>query len=258
MLFFPQLQTGAMAQYPLARRHKVRTVVNELLDGRQVKYFDSGATRVHWQFQFAGLTDAELQALQTLFDNCEGRLNTFTLLDPADNLFAWSETFSNAAWTVGPLLTLSASDSDPWGTTRATRIVNNGAAVQEVMQTLGIPANYQYCLSAWARGSAFTLARGPQRIDVPASAEWRRVVASGQNSVTGDLVAAGIEIPSGGDIEIAGMQLEAQIAPGGYRRTSSRHGVYPATRFEEDAFTVKTVSPANHSVTLRLVSALSS
>ena len=37
MLYFPQLSTGAVGQYPIQKRRLTRTVVNEAFDGARFK-----------------------------------------------------------------------------------------------------------------------------------------------------------------------------------------------------------------------------
>src|SRR5258708_422791 len=108
MAVFPQLTTGAAALYPVTRVRKTRTVVNDLGDGRRVVYGDPNGGRQEWELRTAGLTGAEWNAIQGLFNVVEGRLGTFTFLDPAGNLLARSEEFGDPAWTNGPALQLTA------------------------------------------------------------------------------------------------------------------------------------------------------
>src|SRR5205814_2286177 len=99
---------------------------------------------------YAELVDDEVTSLTEFFSRTEGSLNSFTFLDPTDNLFSWSEQFDEAAWEKGPLLASTAGETDPAGTTRALRIVNNAGAPQTVEQTLNIPTSYMYTLSFYA------------------------------------------------------------------------------------------------------------
>ena len=66
MPYFPQLATGAMGQYPLAKRRLARTVVNEAGDGRKVKLADAGAVTTEWRLRFDDLTDGEMETLHEL------------------------------------------------------------------------------------------------------------------------------------------------------------------------------------------------
>ena len=76
---------------------------------------------------------------------------TFTFLDPAGNLLLQSENFGAPAWTNGALIQLTAGVSDPFGTTRATRVVNAGIGGGSGRADAGVPGNYPYCLSVWAK-----------------------------------------------------------------------------------------------------------
>ena len=121
MLVFPQLTTGAVALYPVTRQSALRTVVNTLSDGSTVIYSDPDAAQTMWEIQAKGLTAAEWNSIEALFDAVSGQWQTFTLLDLAGNLFADSELLTSGAWTNGALISLTAGIGDPLGTTRATR-----------------------------------------------------------------------------------------------------------------------------------------
>ncbi len=79
---------------------------------------------MRWQLQYSGLTDAEWGSIEELFEAAEGRLTTFTFLDPIDNLFVWSENWTNLVWTADPLLQLVSGVQDPLGTTNAMQVTN--------------------------------------------------------------------------------------------------------------------------------------
>src|SRR6266581_3951130 len=66
MLFFPQLSTGAVGQYPIQKRRLSRTVVNEALGGARVKLPDPNASAVEWTLDFQALSDNERDALAQL------------------------------------------------------------------------------------------------------------------------------------------------------------------------------------------------
>src|SRR5579872_4150270 len=123
MLVFPQLTT-----YPLAKRSIQRTVVNALGDGTVDRFPDPDAAALAWELRMKGITLAEWNSVQALFSAASGRWLTFTFLDPAGNLLAQSENFGVSPWTNGALLQLTPGISDPFGTTRATRVINAGAA----------------------------------------------------------------------------------------------------------------------------------
>src|ERR1700758_2351745 len=98
MFYFPQLTTGAVGQYPIEKRRLSRTLVNEAPDGTRFKLADTGATAIEWTLDFPPMNDAERYALPLLYGNVEGRLSTFTFLDPTDNLLCWSEKLDDPVW----------------------------------------------------------------------------------------------------------------------------------------------------------------
>src|SRR5262249_28067481 len=98
MACFPQLLTGASSQYPIRKRSAYRTIRNLCLDGREIKLTDPAASAIDWTLTFEELIDDEISALRDFFGSVEGRLGTFTFLDPTDNLLAWSERFDEAVW----------------------------------------------------------------------------------------------------------------------------------------------------------------
>src|SRR5947208_3141209 len=115
MAVFPQLTTGAATMYPVVRKSKTRTVVNELADGRRVTDVDADARTLEWELQLRGLVVAEWNAVEALFAAVRGRLGTFTFLDPAGNLLARSEEFVDPVWTNGAAIQLTPGMTDPFG-----------------------------------------------------------------------------------------------------------------------------------------------
>jgi len=62
-LFYPQLSSGALAQYPIRRVHLTRPVVNVLPDGTTVAMPDVGASRLLWELSY---TDLELEDVNAI------------------------------------------------------------------------------------------------------------------------------------------------------------------------------------------------
>jgi len=246
MPVFPQLSTGAAALYPVTRRNKTRTVVNEAMDGRLVVYQDIDGVMNEWELRAKGLTGNEWSAIEAIFQAVQGRLQTFTFLDPAGNLLARSEEFGDPAWTNGAAIQLTPGTSDPVGTTRATRAVNSGQAVQAVAQVLAVPGNYQYALSVSARtdgnsGVTLTASAGSGNAaqTFALDTQWRRIsmlVALGQSTQS---VTFGAQLAAGASAHFFGMQVDAQLAPSDYKKTGARGGVINHARFAADALTVR-------------------
>ena len=164
-LFYPQLTSGALAQYPLQKTQVTRTIKNVLPDGNMVLLPDSGAKRTLWQLQYSNLSLADVQLLQSHFTACKGPLSAFTFIDPTANMLMSSSDLTTAAWQKSGLLQVQANIVDPFGGTAAYLITNDGQNAQELSQILQVPANYQYCFSLYAAAVQQTMLtlfqRGP-------------------------------------------------------------------------------------------------
>jgi len=260
MRVFPQLATGASAQFPVRKRHLVRTVVNECADGRSIQWSDDGASRVEWEIDFSGLSDAERGSIEQLFAEAEGRLHSFVLLDPAGNLLAWSEDLEKAVWEKSPLLQVWPGAADPLGSRRAARIRNDSGAPAIVQQTLNVPAWFWYAFSVYARsdaaGSIGLYRRTTAQVQAAPTAvgpEWKRVVVSGRFSGNEESVQFGVEVAPGAEIELFGFQAEAQPGASGYKRPLAAGGVYTRARFADDFLEVTASGPQSHAARVRLM-----
>ncbi len=248
MLYFPQLGSGATVQYPYVKRRVYRTISNMLADGRRLRLADTGGARIQWEFTFKALSDQERLVLENFVRAVEGRLGEFTLLDPSDNLLVWSENLNAGAWTKGPLLSISGGV-----------VANTGTAAQSIQQTISGPGWFCYCFSLYARGAAgaaVTLYRSTggvtEQREHRLSENWKRLALSGRTGTTAESVTFGLTVPAGATVEVAGIQAEAQPAPSTYRKTTTRSGVYPNARFEDDAFATVSEGPGQHSCRVRI------
>jgi hypothetical protein len=246
MAVFPQLATGAGALYPVVRRKRARTVVNELDDGRTVAYSDADAGRKEWELRASALTEGEWEAVEALFGTVKGRLETFTFLDPAGNLLARSEEFGDPVWTNGALIQLTPGMADPLGTTRATHVVNAGAAVGSVAQTIPAPGWYTYAMSVWARsagGASVTLrataGAGNATQTLTLSAAWQRHWLGVALGLAEASVTFAVDVPAAAALDLFGMQVEAQPGVSDYKKTSAQGGVYLKARFSADELVVR-------------------
>jgi hypothetical protein len=254
MFYFPQLSTGSVGQYPIQKRRAMRTVVNEAADGRQYKLADARATAVEWTLTFQTLTDTERDALLTLWGNVEGRLGSFTLLDPTDNLLLWSEDLTQAAWTHNSLLTVAAGVADPNGGTSANSISNTGSGALAVQQTINGPGWFQYAFSVRARSDSsqqltliLSTASGSQSQAFNIGPNWTPLLLSGQLGGTDQAVTFGIQAGPGESADLYAIQVEAQAGGSGYKVTTSSGGVYPQVRFLNDELAITTDGPNQHS-----------
>jgi hypothetical protein len=261
MLCFPQLSTGNTAQYPIVRRRRKRSIVNETPGGGRITWADTAAETMEWELTPIGLTTAEWSAIENLFEACGGSASDFLFLDPLDNLIGWSEDLMATAWTCGPMLERTVGRPDPLGTARATRLVNTGQAPQRLTQTLSAPGGHQYCLSARVKGANPGLVKlvlaAPGREGsrtVASGADWSEAWLSAALGGTGETMACGVELAPGASVELFGPQLEAQTGPSAYKRTPGRGGVYPSARFLDGLLRCRTDGIESHSTTVRITS----
>ena len=249
MTAYPQL-----AQFPVIKRHTLRTVVNRSADGHAVKLADPNAETVEWQLQYTDLTDQELATLETFFATAEGTLNAFTFLDPSDNLLAWSEDLANAAWQPDPLLTVT--QGQPLANGLAVwQLANTGEGPQKITQTLQAPAGYRYCFSLYARANqpaTATLIIGAQQMQAAVTGNWTRMVFT-----AADAAVFAFELPTGASASVYGMQVEAQAGASVYK-PSTTGGVYQNARLNDDALAITTTGAGQHSCRLSVISCQSS
>jgi hypothetical protein len=254
MLVYPQPASGALSQFPVQRRHNLRTLVNAAADGTVIKLADPGAETMEWQLNYAALSDAELAALQQFFSAAEGTLNSFTFLDPMGNLLAWSNDLSDAVWDKAPLLSSTGGNADPAGGTNAWRMVNGGAGAQDLSQTVAAPGGYLYCFSVYAKSAApatVTLLLGGNRHDQILSTGWQRMACTGTGDAAASSVTFGVEFGAGAAVDLYGLQVEPQASPSLYM-ASTGGGCYEAARLRDDALAFTTMDVNRHSATVNV------
>ena len=260
MLYFPQLDSGASVQYPFVKQRIGRTVINRSGDGHEIKLLDPGATMEAWELTFTSLSNVERTRLEEFFSTTEGRLGSFTLLDPTQNLLLWSEDLAAPVWTADPQLSVAGGFDDPAGGTVATRLTNGGAASQSIVQSIEAPSWYRYCFSVYAKGNAtgrLTLFRSSgiqeHAMEFVITPAWTRLVLTAANPGDAESVAFGIRLEAGSSAYVYGPQAEAQPAPSAYRKTTSRSGVCAGARFNDDFLAVTSDGPEQHACTVHIV-----
>ncbi len=85
MANFPTLKTGAVAQYPTDRAKNASTSVYRFVDGSEQRFRTGTATLHRWVIHLDLLDEAELTAIEALFQNVSGRYGNFSFTDPWDN-----------------------------------------------------------------------------------------------------------------------------------------------------------------------------
>jgi hypothetical protein len=255
MLVYPQLSSGALTQFPVNKQQRQRTVVNAAEDGSTVKLADPNGAMTGWSLSYAGLTDSERAALETFFEAAEGTLNSFTFLDPTANLLAWSDQLTNGVWQAGPLLVLTGGVADPAGGRLAWKLVNTGAGVQNLTQTLQAPGGYRYCLSVYLRADQSTtvaLQAGSRQAAVSVTTAWTRAMLAMAGDPTTSSVMFGIQLSAGASAYVYGIQVEAQAGASGYKSSTSG-GVYANARLASDVLGVTTTGVGQHACTVNII-----
>ena len=256
---FPQMTSGAVAQFPFRKEFSYRTLVNSGSGADEIISSDADFQMRVWELPLEHLTDGEWQDIEDLFELSEGRLGTFLFLEPGQNLLSWSEKLSDPIWQQGSGVSVTDGQPDPIGGTGAVQVTSPGGGAT-ISQVLPIPASYRYVASVWARtaGSGAALrvtdtGSGSVEVGFRSDNSWRRYsvgygVSSASASVAFELVT-----PSGAPMEIFGPQLEAQIAPSTYKRTEQQAGVFPGARFDSDVLSDTATGVNRHSGVIRII-----
>jgi len=84
MATFPQLKTGAVAQYPATKSLRFQNQTVRFLDGTEQRYRDSSGPLHRWVIKLSNLDESEMAALEQFFDDNQGRLGNFAFTDPWD------------------------------------------------------------------------------------------------------------------------------------------------------------------------------
>jgi hypothetical protein len=240
MNWCPQIGGGSIAQFPLHRQRKWRTIANELENGARVALPDPAAGKLEWRLSYRDLSDEEATRLQTLFVASKGSYGSFGFADPLANLLAWSEDLTKPDWQAG-LLSVTAGAADPFGTHTAWTVSNASPAIQALSQTVGIPGEYVACFSLWIRAAvsgAVTLQRDGVTAEAAAGPAWKRLFISSPGNAGTTNAVVSLQLNAGQTLEIWGPQLEAQPYASQYKPTTVPGGLYPETRFATDELTM--------------------
>lgn len=256
---FPQLTSGAVAQFPFRKEFVYRTLVNSGSHANEIVSSDADFQMRVWELPLEQLTSGEWQGIEDLFHTTEGRLGTFLFLEPGQNLLSWSEKLSNPIWQKDSGVFANDGQPDPIGGTGGVQVTSSGGGAV-ISQVLPIPASYRYAASVWARtgGSGAALrvtdmGGGTVEVGFRADNTWRRYSVGYGVSSAAASVAFELLTPSGGALDVFGPQLEAQIAPSTYKRTEHQAGVFPGARFDSDVLSDTATGVDRHSGVIRIV-----
>jgi hypothetical protein len=233
-LTFPQLTSGALVQYPIRKSNTVRTIKNILADGSMLVAQDPGAAQLVWTLSYVDLSASDANALQAHFEACGGPLRAFTFLDPTANLLLYSADLTASSWATPTGIAIETGLPDPLGGNAAFSLTNAASAPQPIVQTLAVPAGYQYCFSVYAvstNGGTCSLLRSSanaqQTNQYPLAQQWSRILSSGKLDDSGAGLSVAISLAAGQTVSLFGPQLEPQLLPSRFRPTYSSAGVYP-------------------------------
>jgi len=262
-LFYPQLTSGALSQYPIRKVRLARTVKNILPDGSMILYSDPGAAQLIWQLAYTELSDTDVQALEAHFSACLGPFHAFTFIDPTDNMLVSSSDIVAAPWQVPTLIHVAAGAADPTGGTGAFTVTNTGQVYQKLSQSLEVPSGYQYCFSIYAMSgnpAALTIIRqgaaAQEDASVSIGPSWTRIVSTGKLNDSGLGFTIAIALAPGQQVQLFGPQLEAQLAPSRYRATAQVGGVYAAAHWGTDQLSITANAPNLSSTAFTIETAL--
>lgn len=257
-LVFPQLSSGAVAQYPLRKRRTLGSTINSFADGSVVSSNINANRRTVWELSYTDLNAQDQSALQNHFAACHGPLLPFTFIDPTDNMLSSSSSLTSSAWIADALLSVTAGAADPAGGRTAFTLVNNGQANQQLSQPLVAPASFQYCLSLYASApvpSSLELAITATSSQVQTfsiGTAWTRLISPVQLSDTGVALTVSVVVPAGQTVYIWGPQLEPQPRPSTYRPTASAGGIYQNAHLLNDSITFESQAPGLFSTVITI------
>ena len=82
MTTYPQLESGALSQFPVQKTRRARTVMNQAADGSTIKLADPAGMVTEWTLTYVDLSDAEATALWDRTWGATGSGAGGTSLDP--------------------------------------------------------------------------------------------------------------------------------------------------------------------------------
>jgi hypothetical protein len=85
MANFPLLKTNAVMQYPAKRDFRFDNTVLRFVDGSQQCYRETKDALRLWPIQLDLLDESEVAGLQAFFLTNQGRLGSFSFVDPWDD-----------------------------------------------------------------------------------------------------------------------------------------------------------------------------
>ncbi len=256
-LTFPQLSSGALAQFPIRKSISVHTVTNTLEDGTVLTYADPNSGRFGWDLSLTDLSPVEVSAIENLFSSCVGMWAPFTFIDPTDNMFGFSTDLTATAWQKPSEVAIATGVSDPFGGLSAFSLTNAGQVPLDFGQSVEAPAAYKYCCSMYVKASSAATVTLPRTSALESvqdcvgiSTEWARVSSSSQLTQGAASFVSGVRLLPGQQLFLFGLQLEPQLKPSRYRQTAAEGGVYANAHWASDQISFTETAPSSFSTTI--------
>jgi hypothetical protein len=257
MRVFPELSSGAAAQFPWRRLIRFRSVRNRFRAGDEIDFGDVPFERRSWELPLADLEDSEWQLIRDFFAETGGQRLPFTFVEPGSNLLAWSDSLGEAVWQKGGGLQVSTGVSDPKGETAANTV--SAGSGWTLSQAVLAPAARAYVASAWIKsgstGVAMSLSDGQgltKQVGVASDDTWHLYEVSWREASTADQMTFEIAGSSGAAASVYGLQVEPQVARSSYKRTTAQSGIFPNAHFDRDSLIESLTAPNQYSGTLRI------
>lgn len=86
MSAFPQLRTGAFAQYPSQKEFAFRTTVTKFVDGTEQRCRAAKGPALRWFIRMSQVSAEEMAVLEDFFDSAQGQFGSFSFVDPWDGI----------------------------------------------------------------------------------------------------------------------------------------------------------------------------
>jgi hypothetical protein len=254
MLIFPQLSTGALAQYPISKQLSQRSVRSVMEDGTTIALADQAANYLRWRIAFQDLSDQEAGTISSFFAATQGNLLPFLFLDPTANLLLWSDDFSQGVWDSAGV-TIDTATADPMSGMSAVRAHNSSAIDLTIAQDTQIPGLAQVCFSVYLRALTPTIAELARTAGIQSQSEtaavtntWQRFYLSGNFPAATDPSQFSITVPAGALLYIFGPQVDSQVTPSTYVMSAGpTSNVYATARFDMSQLDVVATGPNRNS-----------
>lgn len=257
MRIFPELGSGAAAQFPWRRTIGYRTVRNRFVAGEEIDFGDVALEARRWELPLTELENEEWQAIQDLFEETGGRRLPFTFVEPGSNLLAWSESLDEDVWVKSAGIAIEAGQPDPSGGTTATSL--SAGASWTVSQAIAAPASRAFTASAWlkcsAGGGTFGLSDGAgqtKQLAIDGDNVWRPCELLWRQASAAEQMILAISGAGGATIVAYGLQVEPQPGRSSYKRTKEQSGVFANAYFDQDSLEHDLTGPNENSGIVRI------